>query len=123
MRAAAAAAAAAAVIMLLIYWVIHGGAPQANHALLLLLRPASQLSHVPAGPRGTIHTPSLVCAPPPPPLASAPAELSQLPTLLYGTINGVLGLVASLPQPTYALLESLQVRGRLRAGSGALEVQ
>lgn len=41
----------------------------------------------------------------PPPLA----ELSHIPTLLYGTINGVIGVIASLPQPLYALLDRLQV--------------
>lgn len=37
------------------------------------------------------------------------AELSAIPTVLYGTINGVIGVVASLPHATYQLLESLQV--------------
>ncbi|PSC68559.1 DNA damage-binding 1 [Micractinium conductrix] len=36
------------------------------------------------------------------------SELSQIPTVLFGTINGVIGVVASLPQPQYQLLESLQ---------------
>ena len=50
---------------------------------------------------------------PPPALAyppfAAPAELSRIPTLLYGTINGVIGVVASLPQQMYTFLDSLQV--------------
>lgn len=37
------------------------------------------------------------------------AELSAIPTVLYGTINGVIGVIASLPHATYQLLESLQV--------------
>lgn len=36
------------------------------------------------------------------------SELSAIPTVLYGTINGVIGVVASLPHATYQLLESLQ---------------
>ena len=42
-------------------------------------------------------------------LATRSAELSAIPTVLYGTINGVIGVVASLPHATYQLLESLQV--------------
>lgn len=41
-------------------------------------------------------------------LPLAAAELSAIPTVLYGTINGVIGVVASLPHATYQLLESLQ---------------
>ncbi|EFN59838.1 hypothetical protein CHLNCDRAFT_29381 [Chlorella variabilis] len=36
------------------------------------------------------------------------SELSQIPTVLFGTINGVIGVVASLPHAQYQLLESLQ---------------
>ncbi|KAL4429821.1 hypothetical protein ABPG77_010938 [Micractinium sp. CCAP 211/92] len=36
------------------------------------------------------------------------SELSHIPTVLFGTINGVIGVIASLPQAQYQLLESLQ---------------
>lgn len=32
--------------------------------------------------------------------------------MLFGTINGVIGVIASLPQAQYQLLESLQVSPR-----------
>ncbi len=48
-------------------------------------------------------------------LLLAAAELSAIPTVLYGTINGVIGVVASLPHATYQLLESLQVSCTFRA--------
>lgn len=40
------------------------------------------------------------------------AELSKIPTLLFGTINGVIGVVASLPAAQYRLLDSLQAAMR-----------
>jgi hypothetical protein len=40
------------------------------------------------------------------------AELSKIPTLLFGTINGVIGVVASLPTAQYQLLEALQAAMR-----------
>ncbi|KAL4855081.1 DNA damage-binding protein 1 [Chlorella vulgaris] len=36
------------------------------------------------------------------------SELSQIPTVLFGTINGVIGVVASLPHAQYQLLEGMQ---------------
>ena len=38
--------------------------------------------------------------------------VSQVPTLLYGTVNGVLGVVASLPQEEFAFFTKLQDRLR-----------
>ncbi len=35
----------------------------------------------------------------------------QVNTVLYGTINGVIGVIASLPQPLFEYLNRLQVRG------------
>ena len=32
----------------------------------------------------------------------------RLPTLLYGTINGVLGVIASLPQSQYTFFSKVQ---------------
>jgi hypothetical protein len=43
-----------------------------------------------------------------PSLALPYAELSQIPTVLFGTINGVIGVVASLPHAQYQLLEGMQ---------------
>ena len=48
--------------------------------------------------------PALPC-----PALPCPAELSKIPTVLFGTINGVIGVVASLPQAQFQLLEALQV--------------
>ena len=39
------------------------------------------------------------------------AELSHIPTLLFGTINGVIGVIASVPHQLYLFLETLQVSG------------
>lgn len=36
------------------------------------------------------------------------AGASPLPTILYGTVNGVLGVIASLPQPQFAFLQRVQ---------------
>ena len=51
-----------------------------------------------------ISAPALPC-----PALPCPAELSKIPTVLFGTINGVIGVVASLPQAQFQLLEALQV--------------
>ncbi|KAL0699191.1 hypothetical protein Bca4012_055313 [Brassica carinata] len=36
------------------------------------------------------------------------SETSQIPTMIFGTVNGVIGVMASLPQEQYAFLEKLQ---------------
>lgn len=36
------------------------------------------------------------------------SESSQIPTVIFGTINGVIGVIASLPQEQYMFLEKLQ---------------
>ncbi|VVB12240.1 unnamed protein product [Arabis nemorensis] len=36
------------------------------------------------------------------------SETGQIPTLIFGTVNGVIGVMASLPQEQYAFLEKLQ---------------
>lgn len=36
------------------------------------------------------------------------SEIGQIPTLIFGTVNGVIGVMASLPQKQYAFLEKLQ---------------
>jgi hypothetical protein len=43
-------------------------------------------------------------------MQTADSEAAKLPTVLFGTINGVIGVLASLPPDTYKLLEQLQVR-------------
>ena len=40
----------------------------------------------------------------------ADSETARLPTLLYGTINGVIGVIASLPHAQFTHLLRLQVR-------------
>jgi len=42
-------------------------------------------------------------------MQTADTEAAKLPTVLFGTINGVIGVMASLPPETYQLLEQLQV--------------
>ena len=42
--------------------------------------------------------------------------VSQVPTLLYGTVNGVLGVVASLPQEEFTFFNKLQDKLRGSAG-------
>lgn len=37
------------------------------------------------------------------------SEAAAIPTMLFGTINGVIGLVASLPKPQFEFLNRLQV--------------
>lgn len=36
------------------------------------------------------------------------SEIGQIPTIIFGTVNGVIGVMASLPQELYAFLEQLQ---------------
>lgn len=36
------------------------------------------------------------------------SDIGQIPTVIFGTINGVIGVVASLPQDQYVFLEKLQ---------------
>lgn len=40
----------------------------------------------------------------------ADSETARIPTVLFGTLTGAIGVVASLPPDTFALLEKLQVR-------------
>ena len=45
--------------------------------------------------------------------------VAQIPTLLFGTVNGVLGLIASLPAEDYALLTKVQAAlGKVIKGVG-----
>lgn len=39
-------------------------------------------------------------------------DAAQIPTVLFGTVNGALGVIASLPQEQYDYLSRLQVRFR-----------
>ena len=39
----------------------------------------------------------------------ADSDVARLPTLLFGTINGVIGVIASVPQAQFAFLSKLQV--------------
>ena len=39
----------------------------------------------------------------------ADSEAAKIPTVLFGTITGVIGVLASLPADTYLLLDKLQV--------------
>ncbi|CAA7046991.1 unnamed protein product [Microthlaspi erraticum] len=36
------------------------------------------------------------------------SEIGQIPTVIFGTVNGVIGVIASLPQEQYSFLEKLQ---------------
>ncbi|CAE6137644.1 unnamed protein product [Arabidopsis arenosa] len=36
------------------------------------------------------------------------SEIGQIPTVIFGTVNGVIGVIASLPQEQYTFLEKLQ---------------
>ncbi|KAM2703176.1 hypothetical protein EV2_004801 [Malus domestica] len=36
------------------------------------------------------------------------SDVGQIPTVIFGTVNGVIGVIASLPQEHYAFLEKLQ---------------
>lgn len=36
------------------------------------------------------------------------SEIGQIPTVIFGTVDGVIGVIASLPQEQYAFLEKLQ---------------
>ncbi|KAG2276307.1 hypothetical protein Bca52824_058862 [Brassica carinata] len=36
------------------------------------------------------------------------SEIGQIPTVIFGTVNGMIGVIASLPQEQYAFLEKLQ---------------
>lgn len=42
-------------------------------------------------------------------MQTSDTESARIPTVLFGTINGVVGVIASLPPDLYNLLESLQV--------------
>ena len=44
----------------------------------------------------------------------ADSDTARLPTLLFGTINGVIGVIASLPQTQFTFLSRLQVRDFLQ---------
>ncbi|CAB4276539.1 hypothetical protein Pyn_05374 [Prunus yedoensis var. nudiflora] len=36
------------------------------------------------------------------------SDVGQIPTVIFGTVNGVIGVIASLPQEQYVFLEKLQ---------------
>lgn len=36
------------------------------------------------------------------------SEIGQIPTVIFGTVNGMIGVIASLPQEQYAFLDKLQ---------------
>ncbi|XP_010537808.1 PREDICTED: DNA damage-binding protein 1a [Tarenaya hassleriana] len=40
------------------------------------------------------------------------SEIGQIPTVIFGTVNGVIGVIASLPQEQYMFLEKLQANLR-----------
>ncbi|KAK6154837.1 hypothetical protein DH2020_009085 [Rehmannia glutinosa] len=40
------------------------------------------------------------------------SDVGQIPTVIFGTVNGVIGVIASLPQEQYAFLEKLQTNMR-----------
>ena len=42
-------------------------------------------------------------------MQTADTESARIPTVIFGTINGVIGVIASLPSDMYNLLEELQV--------------
>ena len=39
------------------------------------------------------------------------SEASRVPTMLFGTVNGVIGILAALPEAQFAFLSQLQERG------------
>ncbi|KAK9936888.1 hypothetical protein M0R45_013710 [Rubus argutus] len=43
---------------------------------------------------------------------SEDSDVGQIPTVIFGTVNGVIGVIASLPQEHYAFLEKLQTNLR-----------
>jgi len=45
----------------------------------------------------------------------ADSDVARLPTLLFGTINGVIGVIASVPQAQFTFLSKLQVGARSAA--------
>jgi hypothetical protein len=47
------------------------------------------------------------------------SDLSDLPTLLFGTVDGALGMLVSLPPPLYEMLARLQVGGGVGGEGGA----
>ena len=42
-------------------------------------------------------------------MQTSDTDSARIPTVLFGTINGVIGVIASLPPDMYNLLERLQV--------------
>jgi DNA damage-binding protein 1 len=47
------------------------------------------------------------------------SEAAQIPTLIYGTINGVIGVVASLPQELFLVVQRLQTAlNKVRSSTG-----
>eukprot|EP01018_Ginkgo_biloba_P031082 Gb_27300 [translate_table: standard] len=49
------------------------------------------------------------------------SEASQIPTVIFGTVNGVIGVIASLPQDQYQFLEKLQLNlNKVIKGVGGL---
>ena len=50
------------------------------------------------------------------------SETANIPTLIFGTVNGVIGVVASLPQDLFTLLHRLQAcMTKVVKGVGALD--
>jgi len=50
------------------------------------------------------------------------SEAAHIPTLIYGTVNGVIGVVASLPQEMYSMLSRLQTSlNKVVKGVGGLK--
>eukprot|EP01018_Ginkgo_biloba_P003844 Gb_36569 [translate_table: standard] len=49
------------------------------------------------------------------------SEVSQIPTVIFGTVNGVIGVIASLPQEQFQFLEKLQLNlNKVIKGVGGL---
>lgn len=48
------------------------------------------------------------------------SELSDIPTLLYGSVDGSLGVIASLPKELFDFLNKLQDQLRKVTGGGAV---
>uniref|UniRef100_A0A1J3JTZ9 DNA damage-binding protein 1b n=1 Tax=Noccaea caerulescens TaxID=107243 RepID=A0A1J3JTZ9_NOCCA len=52
------------------------------------------------------------------------SEIGQIPTIIFGTVNGVIGVIASLPQEQFVFLEKLQTNLRkVIKGVGGLSHQ
>ena len=49
-------------------------------------------------------------------MQTADTESARIPTVIFGTINGVIGVIASLPSDMFNLLEELQVCNGSKTG-------